>query len=143
MAGALALRGRLVHALLAKALAAALGTFLFHAQHTFPGAVRSRGHTATARGYYDNAMRGSTRFLLPDWLAFFTAGIEYHHIHHLNTRVPCYRLRECQEAAPQGIWAGVPEATFGSAWRDLDLVLYDEQQGRLISWAEYDAAAEK
>lgn len=61
-----------------------------------------------------------------------------HHIHHLNSRVPCYALRECHESAPAGMWAGVREITLAESWKTLRLVLWDEQLGRLITMAEYD-----
>lgn len=72
------------------------------------------------------------------WHRFFSVGIEYHHIHHLNAHVPCYNLRACHESAPAGMWTGVREITLKQGWETLKLVLWDEQVGRLISMAEYD-----
>jgi omega-6 fatty acid desaturase (delta-12 desaturase) len=34
-------------------------------------------------------------------MAWFTANIGYHHIHHLNARVPFYRLPEVLHAIPE------------------------------------------
>ena len=66
------------------------GQLLFHLQHTFEGSYKSRQAYYCS---YVNAMRGCSYIPLPGFLKFFTAGIEYHHIHHLNTRVPCYKVR--------------------------------------------------
>ncbi len=41
-------------------------------------------------------------------------GIEYHHIHHLNPQVPCYKLAECHESAPKGTWDNVVQVVGGS-----------------------------
>lgn len=69
-----------------------------------------------------------------------TGAIEYHHIHHLNAKVPLYRLRECHENAPAGMWEGVKIITLREGWDSLSLTLYDEQLGRLVSFKELDAA---
>lgn len=75
----------------------ALGLFLFHSQHTFEDCVREHGRTATSEGYYANAMEGSSLMVVPRWMKFFTAGIEYHHIHHLNAKVASYSLQACHD----------------------------------------------
>jgi hypothetical protein len=64
------------------ALMAAVGQLLFHLQHTFPLAYKSRPPYYSS---YTNGLRGCSFLLVPRALAFFLAGIEYHHIHHLNT----------------------------------------------------------
>ena len=104
---------------------AALGLFLFHAQHTFPDTVRYEGlsvkglgtpdEAANLEGLYRNAIEGSSLLLVPEWLKPFTARIEYHHIHHLNAKVPSYNLRQCHESARPGLWKGVKELTFAEA----------------------------
>lgn len=40
---------------------------------------------------FENGMKGSSYLIVPECLKFFTASIEYHNVHHLNTRVPLYR----------------------------------------------------
>jgi omega-6 fatty acid desaturase (delta-12 desaturase) len=94
----LAARGCLARYLAVVLLVAPFGLVLFHTQHTFESCERSRGKTASGEGYYKNAMEGSSFLQVPRWLRFFTAGIEYHHIHHLHARVPCYSLQACHES---------------------------------------------
>ena len=106
-------------------LVAMLGLFLFHAQHTFPDAVRYEGLSVKAKGtkdesknvegLYTNAIEGSSLFVVPEVLKWFTARIEYHHIHHLNAKVPFYNLRECHESARKGLWKDVKEVTAAQA----------------------------
>eukprot|EP01116_Phalansterium_solitarium_P002311 TRINITY_DN12257_c0_g1_i1.p1 TRINITY_DN12257_c0_g1~~TRINITY_DN12257_c0_g1_i1.p1 ORF type:complete len:327 (+),score=91.33 TRINITY_DN12257_c0_g1_i1:103-1083(+) len=93
------LTGRLTVALLSAWVGAVCGTYLFHMQHTFQPAVRERG-----RDYFDNGLHGSSLVDIPWFLKWFSCGIEYHHIHHLNAKVPSYRMRECHDNAPAGVF---------------------------------------
>jgi omega-6 fatty acid desaturase (delta-12 desaturase) len=34
-------------------------------------------------------------------MGWFTANIGYHHVHHLNAKIPFYRLREVIDAMPE------------------------------------------
>ena len=67
-------------------------------------------------------------------IQFFTLGIEYHHIHHLYTKVPGYRLRECHESAPEGLWEGIHYMTYPDQWHSLSCTVYDEKKGRYTSY---------
>ena len=99
-----------------------IGYLLFHAQHTFQGAYKRRD---LAFDDYQAAMLGSSFLKIPNLLKFFTLGIEYHHIHHLNTRVPCYRLQECHESG-LNLFKEVRRISFCSLVCSLPLSLYDE-----------------
>ena len=56
--------------------------------------------------------------------------ITEHHIHHLDARVPCYRLRECHEGVPEELWAraGVHSLGFAGVREALRLALWDEEK---------------
>jgi omega-6 fatty acid desaturase (delta-12 desaturase) len=72
-------------------VASGIGTYLFYAQHNFPGVTFN-----DAAGWtYDKAALESSGYIKtgPVW-GWFTANIGYHHIHHLNARIPFYRLPE-------------------------------------------------
>lgn len=109
------------------------GVFLFHLQHTFPECVRVKG-----RDLFDNGYYGSSFLVLPEAIKLFTAGIEYHHIHHLSSRVPSYRLRACHEEAPEGMWNGIRTITLREGWDSMRLTLWSESQNRLVSCKEAD-----
>jgi len=98
------------------------GYLLFHAQHTFQGSYKRRD---LAFDEYQAAMLGSSFLQIPHIFKFFTLGIEYHHIHHLNTRVPCYRLQSCHESGLK-FFQKVPRIFFSDLIRSLPLSLYDE-----------------
>lgn len=79
-------------------IATAMGTYLFYAQHNFPGVV----FRDKAGWTYEGAAMESSSFLKTNPLmAWFTGNIGYHHIHHLNHRIPFYRLPEAQRAIPE------------------------------------------
>lgn len=85
---------QMLHILFSYILASSIGFVLFHIQHTFDGAYKESNEKWE---FKKNAIHGCSFLQVPFLLKFFTAGIEYHHIHHLNSRVPCYNLKECHE----------------------------------------------
>jgi omega-6 fatty acid desaturase (delta-12 desaturase) len=79
-------------------IASAIGTYLFYAQHNFPGV----SFNDNAGWTYEKAAMESSGYIKtgPLW-AWFTANIGYHHIHHLNARIPFYRLPEVFTKIPE------------------------------------------
>jgi omega-6 fatty acid desaturase (delta-12 desaturase) len=72
-------------------IACAVGAYLFYAQHNFPGVKFSD----TADWKYEIAALESSSYMkLNPFFRWVTANIGYHHIHHLNSRIPFYRLPE-------------------------------------------------
>lgn len=106
-----------------------IGHVLFHLQHTFDGSYKATG---TSYSRYANCFLGCSYLDLPRWIKWFTLGIEYHHIHHLEPRVPCYRLEQCHLAAPQ-LWAVVPKLQPLGVLRTLHFSLYDDEAGKYLS----------
>ncbi len=90
--------GLLLTLLIPYFIADAIGTYLFYAQHNFPGV----SFNDNAGWTYEKAALESSSFMKtgPIW-AWFTANIGYHHIHHLNARIPFYRLPEAVGAIPE------------------------------------------
>jgi omega-6 fatty acid desaturase (delta-12 desaturase) len=79
-------------------VACALGAYLFYAQHNFPTVTfKDKGGWT-----YEGAALESSSYLKTNPVtAWFTANIGYHHIHHLNHRIPFYRLPEAFRAIPE------------------------------------------
>ncbi len=76
----------------------AIGAYLFYAQHNFPSVV----FKDKAGWTYEGAALESSSFLKTNrFMAWVTANIGYHHIHHLNHRIPFYRLPEIYRAIPE------------------------------------------
>jgi acyl-lipid omega-6 desaturase (Delta-12 desaturase) len=108
-------------------LAATIGVWLFYVQHQFELAYwepRSRWDFHTA------ALHGSSFYDLPRVLQFLTGNVGFHHIHHLASRIPNYRLRECHEANPALQVA--PRLTLRESLRCATLALWDAEQRRLV-----------
>jgi len=79
-------------------VASGIGSYLFYAQHNFPGV----SFYDRAGWAYEKAALESSSFLKTGpVMGWFTANIGYHHIHHLNARVPFYRLPEVLKAIPE------------------------------------------
>lgn len=116
------------------AIGASLGVFLFHIQHTFEGAYKASGDDYSR---FDNGMQGSSFLVVPEPFKFFTASIEYHNVHHLNTRVPLYRLRACFEEGG-AIFDGVPTFTMWEALQRLPYSLRHDDSREFSSC--YDEA---
>jgi omega-6 fatty acid desaturase (delta-12 desaturase) len=79
-------------------IGSAIGTYLFYAQHNFPGVVFKDKDGWTYEGA---ALESSSYLKTNPVMAWFTGNIGYHHIHHLNHRIPFYRLPEIYRAVPE------------------------------------------
>lgn len=112
-------------------MAGAAGVFLFYVQHQFEDAYWSRNSDWS---YADAALRGSSFLNLPLPLAWATGNIGYHHIHHLSAKVPFYKLPRTHRENP--VFHSVPVLTMTDGLRSTRYKLYDEAEGRLITWAE-------
>lgn len=99
-----------------------VGFFLFSVQHTFDGAYK---RVEKEWDYFDNGMRGSSFFQVPWFLKWFTFGIEYHHIHHLNARVPAYNMRQCHEDGIH-LFKNVPHVSLWQAIKYMPYSIWNE-----------------
>jgi omega-6 fatty acid desaturase (delta-12 desaturase) len=110
-------------------LSSAAGVWLFYVQHQFEHAYWRRNEEWN---FHDAAIEGSSYYDLPQPLRWLTADIGIHHVHHLSSRIPNYRLRECLAHLPE--LPGVTRLTLWDSMKCLRLALYDEEAGRMISW---------
>ena len=118
------------------ALAGGAGIVLFTVQHNFEHAYASGDEDWEQN---DAAIHGTSYLVLPAWLNWFTADIGYHHVHHLCSRIPNYRLAECHEANLE-LFAEVRRLTLADVLPSLKFLLWDEQARRLVSVIEAEAA---
>jgi acyl-lipid omega-6 desaturase (Delta-12 desaturase) len=112
-------------------LAGSTGIWLFYVQHQFEDAYWV---SADEWSYADAALRGSSYLKLPKPLQFFTGNIGLHHVHHLNARIPNYNLQRAHDDNP--IFHGVPTLTLWDGLRSVQLKLWDEEHGRLVTFAQ-------
>ena len=79
-------------------IACCLGSYLFYAQHNFPGvSLQSKEEWKYERA----ALESSSYMVMGKFMAWVTGNIGYHHIHHLNAKIPFYRLPEAMAALPE------------------------------------------
>lgn len=117
-------------------VALGLGSYLFYAQHNFPAMnLKDRRNW----DYTHAALRSSSYFVMNPVMHWFTGNIGYHHVHHLNHRVPFYRLPEAMAAIPELQDPGT------TTWRPADvaaclrLAIWDNDAERMLTWDELSA----
>jgi omega-6 fatty acid desaturase (delta-12 desaturase) len=112
-------------------LAGAAGIWLFYAQHQFEDAYWEHSDNWS---FPEAALRGSSFLKLPKPLQFATGNIGYHHIHHLSARIPNYNLPRAHEQLQ--MFDDVPTLGLWDGLRAVRLKLWDEQRGRLVTFAQ-------
>ncbi|MCG6882290.1 MAG: fatty acid desaturase [Silicimonas sp.] len=116
-------------------LAASIGMWLFYVQHQFEDTAwehDSDWNVQTA------AIEGSSFYDLPPVLAWLTADIGAHHVHHLASRIPFYRLR--QVLRDHEVLKDCGRVTLRESFRSARLHLWDEAEQRLVSFSRARAA---
>ena len=112
-------------------LAASIGVWLFYVQHQFEETTWA--HTEEWQRH-DAALHGSSHYDLPGVLRWFTANIGVHHVHHLCSRIPYYRLSQVLRDHPR--LAQLGRLTLRESFDCVPLALWDENRRRLISFGE-------
>ena len=112
-------------------LGGAAGVFLFYVQHQFEDTYWERRDDWT---FAESALQGSSYLKLPQPLQFFTGNIGIHHVHHLNARIPNYNLQRAHDE--NEVFHAVPTLSLWAAVRAVRLKLWDEDRGRLVTFAE-------
>jgi omega-6 fatty acid desaturase (delta-12 desaturase) len=111
--------------------ASIVGVWLFSVQHRFEGALWA---PEGSWNFCAASLKSTSYLRLPRLLQWFTGNIGFHHVHHINPRIPNYRLEECHKA---NIGLEVaPQLTFAAALRALRYTLWDSDRGRLVSFRE-------
>ena len=112
-------------------IAATIGVWLFYVQHQFETTHWTKNDNWQV---HESALEGSSHYVLPAPLRWLTANIGIHHVHHLYSRIPFYRLTEVLRDH-----AGLAEAqklTILESLKSVRLHLWDEASGRLVSFRE-------
>jgi omega-6 fatty acid desaturase (delta-12 desaturase) len=115
-------------------IASWIGNWLFFVQHQFEDAHWERD---SDWDFHVAALSGSSYFKLPPVLQWFSGNIGLHHVHHLCSRVPNYRLQACLDAAPElaGIAKVITLRDSLGCWR---LALWDERRHLLVGFRDLE-----
>ena len=112
-------------------LAATMGVWVFYVQHQFEATTWDE---TTDWRQPEAALHGSSHYDLPPALRWFTANIGMHHVHHLSSGVPFYRLPDVLRTYPE--LSEVGRLTLWHSFVCVRLALWDEETRRLLSFRE-------
>jgi len=107
------------------------GVWLFYIQHQF---VETYWERDDAWDYHAAGLQGSSYYDLPGILHWFTGNIGVHHIHHLSSRIPNYRLRQCLRENPE--LQQVTRMTLLGSLKCASLKLWDEERKELVGFRQ-------
>jgi acyl-lipid omega-6 desaturase (Delta-12 desaturase) len=113
-------------------IASWIGNWLFYVQHQFDGTHWERDGDWN---FHAAALTGSSYFKLPRVLQWFSGNIGLHHVHHLCSRVPNYRLQACLDAAPE-LHRVVKLVTLRESLGCWRLALWDEAGRSLVRFRD-------
>ena len=112
-------------------LGGSIGVWLFYVQHQFEPTYREHD----PRWKYESAaLEGSSYYRLPKFLQWLTGNIGLHHVHHLNARIPNYRLQEVFDKNPE--LQQVTTITMWQSLRCVRLALWDEEKRKLVRFSD-------
>lgn len=114
-------------------IAEGIGSYLFYAQHNFPGVVFQENADWT---YEKAALESSSYMVTNPFMSWVTGNIGYHHIHHLNSRIPFYRLPEVMRDFPELQGAAKTSLKFRDIKNCLSLKIWDPERNQMISLRE-------
>lgn len=107
----------------------AVGSYLFYCQHNFPGAKFCENHDWK----YVYAALASTSFMkMNPFMEWITGYIGLHHVHHLNSRIPFYRLKEAMADIPELHHVTTTDWNPINIWKCFRLKLWDVEKNEMI-----------
>jgi omega-6 fatty acid desaturase (delta-12 desaturase) len=109
-----------------------LGFLLFFNQHTFNPAYVVTNENWNVR---NSGLLGSSLIQIPKYLKYFTMGIEYHHIHHMNAKIPGYNLEKYHNEviSKSNILDNIVKLSMVDCYNNLWFALYDEDKNKFIT----------
>ncbi len=112
-------------------VAASTGVWLFYIQHQYEDAHWDRRENWS---FAEAALLGSSYLTLPQPLRWFSGNIGIHHVHHLASSIPFYRLPEVLKAHPE--LEQLNRFSLRQTFKPMVLALWDEERRKLITFRE-------
>jgi omega-6 fatty acid desaturase (delta-12 desaturase) len=93
----------------------------------------------------NSGLLGSSLILFPNCLKYFFCGIEYHHIHHINAKIPGYNLQKYHDEVVRNsdVFDGIVKLSLADCYNNLWLAMYDEDAKRFLTVQEADKKMEE
>jgi omega-6 fatty acid desaturase (delta-12 desaturase) len=120
------------------AISTSVGVWLFYIQHQFEEVYWQDSETW---GIEEAALMGSSYYKLPAVLEWISGYIGYHNIHHLNSRIPNYNLKQSYQEV-KNIEA-LKTVTLKESFKLVSLKFYDEKGKRMINRKELKSLFKK
>lgn len=111
-------------------VACGLGAYLFFAQHNYPGVVMMASKDWS---YLTAALRSSSYIRMGPVMRWFTGNIGYHHVHHVNAKIPFYRLREAMAGISELQPPSSTSLSPREIWKCLRLRVWNDEHGRMTA----------
>jgi omega-6 fatty acid desaturase (delta-12 desaturase) len=112
-------------------IAAAMGSWLFFVQHQYE---RAYWQPHDRWNFIRSAIEGSSYYRLPRVLQWFTGNIGFHHIHHLESRIPNYNLPICYAVVPE--FRQAVTLNLRESFKCIRLKLWDERRQQMVTFQE-------
>ena len=112
-----------------------MGGWLFFIQHQFEKTYWNHDQDWN---FQEASLYGSSYYILPSVLRWFSGNIGVHHIHHVCSMIPNYKLKACVDASPE--LSNMNRMTIRESFRCLRYALWDEAQRKMISFSELKTA---
>lgn len=121
-------------------IAGAVGAYLFYVQHAFEGVeVRARANWSHAEA----SLLGSSYIESGPIFRWFTGNIGFHHVHHLNPKIPFYRLPSAMAAIPELQSPTTVRLSLRTIRRSFQLKLWDPSRGTMVGYRNHRRAPAK
>lgn len=111
--------------------AASIGVWLFYVQHQFE---QTYWEQEPHWSHPDAALHGSSFYDLPRPLMWITGNIGVHHLHHLSSRIPFYRLPDVLSDYPE--LRKIGRLGLRESLECVRFTLWDSDEKRMISFAD-------
>jgi len=125
----------LIHFFFSSYISFILKFLLFFNQHTFNPAYAVGNMEWTQK---NSGLEGSSFIQIPSILKYFTMGIEYHHIHHMNAKIPGYNIQKYHEEviSKSNMFDNIVILNMQDCFTNLWLMLYDNENKKYITIEE-------
>jgi omega-6 fatty acid desaturase (delta-12 desaturase) len=126
-----------IHYFICFSLSSSISFIMFHNQHTYNPSFVVTNKEWTQR---NSGLLCSSFIQIPNCLKYFYMGIEYHHIHHMNSKIPGYNLQKFHEevVSKSNLFDNIIKLTIADCYNNLWLILYDETKKKYITVKEID-----
>jgi omega-6 fatty acid desaturase (delta-12 desaturase) len=130
--------GILIHYTLSLLLSFIINFLLFFNQHTFNPAYAVDDSQWSQR---NSGLEGSSFIQMPSLLKYYSGGIEYHHIHHMNSKIPGYNIEMFHNEVElnSNMFANITRLSMRDCYNNLWLMLYDEDNKKYITMQQANA----